>query len=159
MPNASYSLQEGDPAPDFKLSDAAGNQVSLSQFQGKKQVVLYFYPRDLTPGCTTESCDFSTNLHAFEKVNAVVLGISLDNPKTHQKFIQKHDLKHTLLSDTEKKVVQAYGVYQEKNLYGKKVLGIVRSTFVIDLQGMIKKIFPKVKVDGHWREVLDALKR
>lgn len=150
-------LQEADPAPDFKLPDATGNKISLKDFKGKKNVVLYFYPKDLTPGCTTEACDFSTHLKQFEKKNAVVIGVSLDDEARHQKFIEKYNLKHILLSDNSKKVSEAYGVYQQKSLYGRKFMGIVRSTFVIDKDGKIKKIFPKVKVAGHWQEVLDCL--
>jgi thioredoxin-dependent peroxiredoxin len=151
------TLQEGDPAPDLRLPDAEGNIVSLSDFQGKKNVILYFYPKDLTPGCTREACDFTEHLPAFTKKEAVVLGVSFDGVESHRKFIKKHGLKHILLSDEDKKVADAYGVYQEKSLYGKKFMGIVRSTFVIDKKGTIKRIFPKVKVDGHWKEVLEIL--
>lgn len=152
------TLSEGDIAPDFELIDSEGKTVSLKQFKGKKNVVLYFYPKDMTPGCTQEACDFSENLKKFEKSNAVVLGASFDNSEKHQKFIEKYKLKHILLSDLDKKVVNAYGVYQQKSLYGKKFMGIIRSTFVIGKDGKIKKIFPKVKVNGHWEEVLEALK-
>lgn len=151
------TLQAGDAAPDFKLPDAEGNKVSLKDFRGKKKVVLYFYPKDLTPGCTTEACDFSANLKAFEKKNAVVLGVSLDDADRHQKFIEKYKLAHTLLSDVDKKVSQSYGVYQQKSLYGRKFMGLVRSTFVIDEKGKLLKVFPKVKVAGHWKEVLESL--
>lgn len=150
-------LQEGDKAPDFKLPDQNGKSVSLKDFKGKKNVVLYFYPKDLTPGCTTEACDFSANLKSFEKKKAVVLGVSFDSEVTHQKFIAKHTLAHTLLSDLDKKVAESYGVYQEKSLYGRKFMGIVRSTFVINKEGKITKIFPKVKVAGHWKEVLEFI--
>ncbi len=150
-------LKEGDRAPDFKLSNQEGKKVSLKDFKGKKNVVLYFYPKDMTPGCTTEACDFSANLKQFEKKKAVVLGVSLDDELTHQKFVAKHSLAHTLLADIHKKVVETYGVYQQKSLYGRKFMGIVRSTFVIDKEGKIKKIFPKVKVAGHWQEVLECL--
>ncbi|KAB2836670.1 peroxiredoxin, partial [bacterium] len=118
---------------------------------------LYFYPKDMTPGCTTEACDFSGDSAKFAKKDAVVLGVSFDDAASHQKFIAKHKLKLTLLSDLDKKVADKYGVYQEKSLYGKKFMGIVRSTFVIDKQGRLKKIFPKVKVAGHSDEVLAAL--
>ena len=151
------TLQEGDPAPDLRLPDSEGNIVSLRDFQGKKNVILYFYPKDLTPGCTREACDFTEHLPAFTKKEAVVLGVSFDGGESHRKFIKKHGLKHILLSDENKKVADAYGVYQEKSLYGKKFMGIVRSTFVIDKKGTIKRIFPKVKVDGHWKEVLEIL--
>jgi len=149
-------LQEGDLAPEFTLPSADGKSVSLHQFQGKRNVVLYFYPKDNTPGCTQEACDFSENLAEFNKKEIVILGISFDDEKSHQKFIQKHNLKHILLSDTDKKVAELYGVYQEKSLYGRKFMGIVRSTFVINKKGKIIKIFPKVKVNLHWKEVLQV---
>lgn len=151
-------IKEENLAPNFTLEDAEGNAFKLSQFKGKKNVVLYFYPKDMTPGCTQEACDFSANLKQFEKFDTVILGISFDDSEKHQKFIDKYKLKHVLLSDTEKKVADSYGVYQEKSLYGKKFMGIVRSTFIIGKDGKIKKIFPKVKVNGHWKEVLETLK-
>ena len=150
-------LKENDKAPSFTLMDSGENKVSLSDFKNKKTIILYFYPKDLTPGCTKEACDFSSHLKEFEKLNTVILGISFDEPEKHQKFIEKYNLKHTLLSDTDKKVAKAYGVYQQKSLYGRKFMGIVRSTFVIGKDGKIKKIFPKVKVDRHWKEVLEAI--
>ena len=150
-------LKEGDKAPDFSLPDQEGNKVKLSDFAGKKNVVLYFYPKDLTPGCTAEACAFSEANAKFAKKDAVILGVSFDEAKTHQKFIGKYGLKIDLLSDLDKKVAEKYGVYQEKSLYGRKFMGIVRSTFVIDKKGKIQKIFPKVKVEGHWKEVLDAI--
>jgi Peroxiredoxin len=150
-------LKEGDTAPDFTLPDQDGSKVKLSQFKGKKNVVLYFYPKDMTPGCTVEACSFSDDSPKFAKKDAVILGVSFDDAERHQKFIGKHGLKVTLLSDLDKKVANAYGVYQQKSLYGRKFMGIVRSTFVIDKQGRIKKIFPKVKVDGHVDEVLQTL--
>lgn len=148
---------EGAAAPDFTLTDADGEKVKLSQFKGKKNVVLYFYPKDLTPGCTQEACDFSANKAKFDKKDAVILGVSFDDADRHQKFIEKNGLKIRLLSDLDKKAANAYGVFQEKSLYGRKFMGIVRSTFVIDKKGKIKKIFPKVKVNGHWEEVLKEL--
>lgn len=154
---ATETLQEGDKAPSFKLPDQNGKVVSLNDFKGKKNVVLYFYPKDLTPGCTTEACDFSSNLKQFEKKDAVVLGVSLDDEARHLKFIEKYKLAHSLLADVNRKASEAYGVYQQKSLYGKKFMGIVRSTFVIGKDGKIKKIFPKVKVAGHWKEVLESL--
>ncbi|MCE9626010.1 MAG: thioredoxin-dependent thiol peroxidase [Deltaproteobacteria bacterium] len=154
---AKKELQEGAAAPDFTLPDQDGNKVKLSSFKGKKNVVLYFYPKDMTPGCTTEACDFSGDAAKFSKKDAVILGVSFDDAASHQKFIAKHKLKLTLLSDSDKKVADKYGVYQEKSLYGRKFMGIVRSTFVIDNQGKLKKIFPKVKVAGHSDEVLKAL--
>ncbi len=150
-------LKEGAPAPDFTLPDQDGKKVKLSDFKGKKNVVLYFYPKDMTPGCTTEACDFSGDSAKFAKKDAVILGVSFDDAASHQKFIAKHKLKLTLLSDLDKKVADKYGVYQEKSLYGRKFMGIVRSTFVIDKQGKLKKIFPKVKVAGHSDEVLAVL--
>jgi peroxiredoxin Q/BCP len=154
---AKKELKEGDTAPDFSLPDENGKTIKLSQFKGKKDVVLYFYPKDLTPGCTVEACDFSEHLPKFTRKDAVILGVSFDDGEKHQKFIEKNGLKITLLSDLEKKVANAYGVYQEKSLYGRKFMGIVRSTFIIDKKGKLKKIFSKVKVNGHWEEVLEVL--
>jgi len=150
-------LKVGDAAPDFSLTDENGDKIKLAQFRGKKNVVLYFYPKDLTPGCTQEACDFSENLARFNKKDTVILGVSFDDAAKHQKFIEKNGLKISLLSDLDKKVADAYGVYQEKSLYGRKFMGIVRSTFVIDKKKKNKKLFPKVKVAGHWKEVLEAL--
>ncbi len=155
---SSKEIKEGNLAPDFILEDVKGNTFKLSQFKNKKNVILYFYPKDLTPGCTQEACDFSANLKQFEKLDAIILGISFDDSERHQKFIDKYKLEHILLSDTEKKVANSYGVYQEKSLYGKKFMGIVRSTFIIGKDRKIKKIFPKVKVNGHSKEVLETLK-
>jgi peroxiredoxin Q/BCP len=151
-------LTEGIEAPDFTLPDQNGEGIKLSQFRSKKNVVLYFYPKDLTSGCTQEACDFSEHLTPFKKQGAVILGVSFDDAKRHQKFIEKNGLKIDLLSDLQKKVADLYGVYQEKSLYGRKFMGIVRTTFVIDKKGKIKKIFSKVKVNGHWEEVLKAVK-
>jgi peroxiredoxin Q/BCP len=150
-------LKEGDAAPDFTLSDAEGNPISLQQFKGKKKVVLYFYPKDMTPGCTQEACDFTAQQGRFSRQDAVILGVSFDSPERHRKFIEKEALKIQLLSDEEKKVAEAYGVYQMKSFMGRKFMGIVRSTFVIDKQGRIEKIFPQVKVKGHAEEVLKTL--
>ncbi len=151
------SLQEGDLAPNFTLPDASGTSVSLSEFRGEKNVVLYFYPKDLTPGCTQEACDFSAAKAKFSRKDTVVLGVSFDSPARHQKFIEKESLKIILLSDEDKKVADAYGVHQMKTFMGRKFMGIVRSTFVIDKQGVIRKIFSQVKVKGHVEEVLAAL--
>ncbi len=148
--------QQGEKAPEFSLKDAQDNTVSLSDFKGK-QVVLYFYPKDNTPGCTTEACDFRDNLSRIAKSKAVVLGISADSIAAHQKFIAKQNLNFPLLSDPDLKALKAYGVWQEKSLYGRKFMGIVRTTFVIDKTGKISKVFPKVKVSGHVNEVLAAL--
>lgn len=149
-------LEEGKKAPAFTLPDYDGNKVSLKDFEGKK-VVLYFYPKDLTSGCTTEACDFRDAHPEFEKINAVVLGVSPDPVKSHIKFRDKHELNFLLLSDEDKKVVQAYDVWKEKSMYGKKYMGVERSTFIIDENGKIQKIFPKVKVKGHVEEVLKEL--
>ena len=146
----------GEKAPQFKLKDASGRTVKLADFRGRK-VVLYFYPRDLTPGCTIEACAFRDDLSEFDKRNAVVLGVSTDDQSTHQRFREKHGLQFPLLSDPDHQTAERYGVWQEKNMYGRKVWGIRRSTFVIDEQGRISRVFDKVKPDRHTREVLDAL--
>ncbi|MEO6544061.1 MAG: thioredoxin-dependent thiol peroxidase [Nitrospiraceae bacterium] len=150
-------LEVGKKAPAFSLPDQSGESVSLKDFAGK-QVVLYFYPKDDTPGCTKESCDFRDAITPIKKAGAVVLGLSFDGQASHQKFIKKFTLPFPLLSDEEKVVATAYGVYKEKNMYGKKYMGIERSTFVIDQTGKLKAIFRKVKVDGHVDEVLAVLK-
>ena len=150
-------LEVGKKAPAFSLPDQSGESVSLKDFAGK-QVVLYFYPKDDTPGCTKESCDFRDHITPIKKAGAVVLGVSCDGQASHQKFIKKFTLPFPLLSDEEKVVVTAYGVYKEKSMYGKKYMGIERSTFVIDPAGKLKAIFRKVKVDGHVDEVLAVLK-
>lgn len=154
-------LKIGDKAPAFTLTgiDAKGKvaTVSLKDLKGKK-VVLYFYPRDNTPGCTTQACDFRDSTSRLKKTNAVLLGVSPDKPESHTKFRDKQSLNFTLLSDTDKKVAESYGAYGEKKLYGKVSMGIIRSTFIIDENGKIAKIWSKVKVAGHVDEVLDALK-
>lgn len=150
-------LAIGDRAPELGIPDQDGKQVTLKDLKGK-QVVLYFYPKDDTPGCTQESCDFRDSLAPIKKAGAVILGVSLDSQASHQKFIKKYTLPFPLLSDADKTVAQAYGVYKEKSMYGKKYWGIERSTFVIDQDGILKRIFRKVKVDGHVDEVLAALK-
>ena len=149
-------VKEGNKAPDFSSIDQNGNKIKLSSFKGKKTVVLYFYPKDMTPGCTTEACDFRDQFKKFKGTE--IIGVSIDSPERHQKFIDKYDLPFTLVSDVGQKVVNKYGVWQEKKLYGKKFMGIVRSTFIIDKSGVVRKIFPKVKVKGHIDEVLAALK-
>jgi len=149
-------LKEGKKAPDFTAIDQDGKKVKLSSFKGKKNVVLYFYPKDMTPGCTTQACDFRDQYKNFK--NTVILGVSIDTAERHQKFIAKYDLPFTLLADTDKKVVQKYGIWQEKKLYGKTFMGIVRTTFIVDKTGTIQKIFPKVKVKTHIEEVLATLK-
>ncbi|MEW6248500.1 MAG: thioredoxin-dependent thiol peroxidase [Nitrospirota bacterium] len=150
-------LAIGDKAPDFSLPNEAGETVKLKHFKGR-QVVLYFYPKDDTPGCTKEACGFRDSLEPIKKAGAVVLGVSLDGRESHQKFIAKYRLPFPLLSDEDATVSKAYGVYKQKNMYGKKFWGIERSTFVIDPAGRVKAIFRKVKVDGHVDEVLAALK-
>jgi peroxiredoxin Q/BCP len=154
---AAYGPKVGSKAPAFKLQDDSGNTVSLSDFKGKK-VILYFYPKDSTPGCTTESCDFRDNLNRFLKSGAVVLGLSGDSVESHKKFKAKQGLNFPLISDPDHKALEGYGVWQEKSLYGRKFMGIVRTTFVIDEEGKIARVFPKVKVNGHVDEVLAALK-
>ena len=154
-------LNIGDRAPEFTLGgiDAKGNEteISLKDLRGKK-AILYFYPRDNTPGCTTEACDFRDSMKRLASSKALVIGVSPDKVETHQKFMEKQGLNFPLLSDTEKKVSEAYGAYGEKKLYGKLSMGIIRSTFIIDEKGLIERIWSKVKVKGHVDEVLEALK-
>lgn len=149
-------LEVGVKAPEFTLPDKDGNPVSLSDFAGKK-VVLYFYPRDNTPGCTRQACAFAGAFEKFKKINAVVIGVSKDSVASHQKFAEKHGLPFILLADPELTVIQAYGVWQEKKLYGKVSMGVVRSTFVINENGVIEKVMPKVKPDTNAVEVLEYL--
>jgi peroxiredoxin Q/BCP len=149
-------LSVGDKAPQLKLKDEQGRAVKLADFRGKK-VVLYFYPRDLTPGCTKEACAFQEDLAEFEKRNAVVLGVSTDDARSHQRFREKYGLGFPLLTDAEHETAESYGVWLEKNMYGRKVWGIKRTTFIIDEQGRISHIFNKVSPADHSREVLDAL--
>lgn len=148
-------LKEGDKAPAFSLPSENG-EVSLKDLKGK-QVVLYFYPKDLTPGCTQQACDFRDNLARVKKSGAVVLGVSRDPLKRHVAFREKYELNFDLLSDEDGAVCKAYGVWKEKSLYGRKFMGIERSTFLIDKAGKIKKVFRKVKVKGHADEVLAGL--
>lgn len=149
-------LKEGQPAPNFKLKNQNGDTIELKDFLGKK-VVFYFYPKDLTPGCTVEACGFSENLGRIQKKNTVVLGVSFDDERDHQKFIEKHGLKFDLLVDDEKEVAKKYGVYQKKKFMGKEFMGIVRSTFLIDEKGRLQKIWSPVKVEGHVDEVIENL--
>jgi peroxiredoxin Q/BCP len=149
--------QEGKKAPAFSLPASTGGKISLKDLAGKK-VVLYFYPKDNTPGCTTEACNFRDSYRDFEKLGAVVLGVSPDGLASHKKFIDKHDLPFVLLADEDHGVAEKYGVWKEKSLYGRKFMGIERSTFVIDSEGKIAKVFPKVKVAGHHQEVIEVLK-
>ncbi|HTU41095.1 MAG TPA: thioredoxin-dependent thiol peroxidase [Candidatus Aquilonibacter sp.] len=146
-----------DKAPDFSLLDENGKQISLKDLKGKT-VVLYFYPRADTPGCTVEACSFRDTFKQMQKTGVVLLGISPDTPKAQKKFQEKFRLPFSLLADADKKVADAFGVLQEKNMYGKKVMGIVRTTFIIGADGKIKHIFPRVKPEGHAEEVLAYLK-
>ena len=150
-------LKIGDKAPDFSLPTQSGQTVSLKSLKGK-QVVLYFYPKDDTPGCTKEACGFRDSIKSIEKANTVVLGVSMDDVDSHQKFITKYGLPFSLLCDEDGTVSKAYGVYKKKNMYGKTYWGIERSTFIIDEAGKLKTLFRKVKVDGHIDEVQAALK-
>ena len=149
-------LETGTKAPAFTLQDKEGNLVSLSDFAGKK-VVLYFYPRDNTPGCTRQACAFAGAYEDFKKINAVVIGVSKDSAASHQKFAEKYGLPFILLSDPELTAIQAYGVWQEKKNYGKVSMGVVRSTFVIDENGIIEKVMPKVKPDTNAEDILAYL--
>ena len=149
-------LKAGDKAPDIRLLTDSGEEFKLSALEGKR-VVLYFYPRADTPGCTTEACEFRDGIQAFAKKGVAVVGVSPDKPAAQAKFKQKYDLPFTLLADEEKAAAQAYGVWQEKNMYGKKTMGIVRSTFVIGADGKIEKVYAKVKAQGHAAEVLGSL--
>src|SRR5713226_299347 len=149
-------LKEGDPAPDFAAATQSGSVLSLADCKGKN-VILYFYPRDNTPGCTKEACAFRDHFAEFASKGAVVLGVSTDPVKSHEKFIEKFKLPFTLLSDEDKNIVQAYGVWGEKSFLGKKFMGIHRVTFLIGPDGKIKKIWPRVKPEEHAEEVLAVL--
>jgi thioredoxin-dependent peroxiredoxin len=151
-------LEEGKKAPAFNLPSTNGKNISLSSLKGGP-VVLYFYPRDNTPGCTTESCDFRDWHPEFKKLGATVLGISADSMKSHEKFSKKLDLPFPLLSDEDKVMLEKYSIWREKKLYGRIFMGIVRSTVLVDKDGKIARIWPKVKVKGHVEEVLEALKQ
>lgn len=148
----------GRPAPDFSLPATTGENISLKQFKGKKTVILYFYPKDETPGCTREACDFRDHSEDFEKQNVVVLGVSTDTMESHQHFREKQKLPFPLLSDADGTVSKLFGVYKQKNLYGKKSMGIERTTFVVDRTGRIAQIYPKVKVDGHITDLLEFVR-
>lgn len=150
-------IAEGKKAPAFKLKDQDGKTYSLKDFSGKK-IVLYFYPKDNTSGCTKEACSFRDNYSEIKKQNAVVIGVSGDSETSHKKFADKNELQFTLLSDESKEILEKFEVWKEKSMYGKKYMGIERTTFIIDEDGIIKKIFHKVKVDKHIDEVLEALK-
>lgn len=150
-------LQEGSLAPDFIANDQQGNPVTLSSFKGKK-VILYFYPKDDTPGCTAEACNLRDNYQTLTQQGFVVIGVSTDSEKSHQKFIAKHELPFILIADTDKKVHELYGTWQEKSMYGRKYMGTARYTFVIDENGVIAKIFTKVDTKNHTQQILDSLK-
>ena len=149
-------LEVGKKAPAFTLPNKEGEKVSLKDFAGKK-VVLYFYPKDNTPGCTKEACDFRDSFPEFQNLDAVIIGVSPDSPESHKKFAAKYELPFILLSDTERKVLEKYGVWKEKSMYGRKYMGVERTTVIIDEKGKVVKIFPKVKVKGHAEEVKKAL--
>ncbi len=151
------TVNKGDVAPDFTLPDQNGKEITLSSLRGKN-VVLYFYPKDDTSGCTVEAKDFSCLIDDFAKANAIVIGMSPDGSKSHAKFASKHDLKVTLVSDEEKSVLDAYGVWAEKSMYGKKYMGVERSTFLIGEDGKIKDLWRKVSVPGHAEAVLNVVK-
>jgi len=153
----SKELEEGQKAPNFSLKSDDGKTYSLSQYKGKEEVLLYFYPRDDTPGCTKEACSFRDTFPHFSKKGVQVLGVSNDDLDSHAKFRAKYNLNFPLLSDPDHKVSEEYGVYKEKNNYGNKYWGIERSSFIIDKEGKIKKIFRRVKVDGHTEEILANL--
>jgi peroxiredoxin Q/BCP len=150
-------LQEGKKAPPFSLAASSGKKIALKDYAGKK-LVLYFYPKDDTPGCTLEAQEFRDAAPKLKKLGAEVLGVSKDSVERHCKFIAKHDLNFPLLTDEAGEVLEAYGAWGEKNLYGKKSMGIIRTTVVIDDKGVVRKVFPKVKVAGHVDAVLDALR-
>ncbi|MCH7409852.1 thioredoxin-dependent thiol peroxidase [Belliella sp. DSM 111904] len=147
------SLEEGNVAPDFESIDQDGNPIKLSDFKGKK-VILYFYPKDNTPGCTAQACDLRDNYEALQKAGYVVLGISSDSAKSHQKFIEKQSLPFTLIADEDKSVHEAYGTWVEKSMYGRKYMGTARTTFVIDEDGKIEEIIDKVKTKEHTKQIL-----
>lgn len=148
-------LKTGDKAPDFKSTDQNGNTVTLKDFRGQK-VILYFYPRDLTPTCTVEACNLRDNQNVLQKKGFVILGVSTDSEESHQKFAAKHQLPFTLIADTDKSIVNKYGVWKKKKLYGREYMGIQRTTFVIDEQGRIERIFDKVKAKEHAAQILKS---
>lgn len=150
-------LEKGSIAPDFTLSDKDGSPVSLSDFRGRT-VILYFYPRDNTPGCTRQACAFAGSFEAFKTLGAVVIGVSKDSASSHQKFAEKYGLPFILLSDPGLEAIRAYGVWQEKKNYGKVSMGVVRSTFIIDQNGIIEKAMPRVRPDTNAAEILEYLK-
>ena len=150
-------LNIGNIAPLFTLPDEKNNNISLSDYKGK-YIVLYFYPKDNTPGCTTEACDFSINISDFQNLNAVIIGISPDSPESHKKFIEKYSLKVILLSDPDLKILEKYDVWQVKKMYGKEYMGVLRSTFIINPEGKIDALWYGVSVKNHIKEVQEKLK-
>lgn len=150
-------LEAGTRAPDFTLPDQSGNPVRLSSFKGKK-VVLYFYPKDNTPGCSRQACAFAARYAGFKAQNVAVIGISKDSVASHQKFAEKYELPFILISDPDRVAIEAYGVWQEKKNYGKVSMGVVRSTYIINEEGIIEKVMPKVKPDTNAEEILEYLK-
>ena len=151
-------LEKGMKAPSFTLSDTDGNMISLADFAGRK-VVVYFYPKDNTPGCTRQACAFAANFEKFKETDAVVIGISKDSAASHRKFAEKYNLPFILLSDPDLQAIQANGVWQEKKLYGKVSMGVVRTTYIIDENGTIEKVMPKVKPDTNAAEILEYLEK
>ena len=149
-------IQVGQRAPDFSLADQDGKSVSLSSCKGSP-VVLYFYPKDDTPGCTKEACAFRDAFAEYRKRKARIVGVSPDDPASHARFVQKYDLPFTLLADPDHRVCESYGVWKEKKLYGRKSMGVERTTLVIDADGIVRAAFPRVKVDGHSDAVIEAL--
>lgn len=149
-------LKEGTKAPAFTLPDESGNPVSLSDFTGKK-VVVYFYPKDNTPGCTRQACAFAAAYEDFKKIDVAVIGISKDSQRSHTNFIKKYDLPFILLSDPEREVIEAYDVWKEKKMYGKTSMGVVRTTYIINEEGIIEKVFEKAKPDTNAAEILEYL--
>ena len=149
-------VKEGAKAPEFTLPSSEGKEISLKDYKGKNRVVLYFYPKDDTPGCTVQACEFRDIIKKIEKSDAIVLGVSPDDLKSHDKFIGKFKLPFVLLADTEKEVCNAYGVWVKKSMYGREYMGVARTTFIIGKDGKIEKIYEKVKPEGHAGEVLDS---
>src|SRR5579862_5314559 len=156
--NGGSAALQGKKAPAFELFDADGKTVALKDLIGSGNLVLYFYPKDMTPGCTAQACSFRDNIAPIRKLGAKVVGISGDSADSHGKFIAKHELNFPLLADPGNKVCKLYGVYKMKSLYGRQFMGIERTTFIIDKVGVVRRVFPKVKVNGHTEEVLAALK-
>ena len=150
-------MKEGDKAPEFKVVSNEGKEVSLKDYKGKAKVILYFYPKDDTPGCTVEACSFRDSVREIQKTDAVVLGVSPDGVDSHRKFVEKFKLPFILLSDEDKAVCKEYGVWVKKSMYGKEYMGVARTTFVVGQDGKIEKIYEKVKPEGHAGEVLEYL--